>query len=326
VKIVVTGGAGYIGSVTVDLLISLGHEVVVIDSLYTGHVEAVNPAATFIEMDLAEGEKLAAVFQKHRPEAVMHFASLTLVGESMEQPHRYLKENLVNGCNLIEAAVAAGTQYFILSSTANLFEDAEVMPIPADTKIQPGSPYGESKFMMERALHWTHVTSGLRYACLRYFNASGCTEVKGEDHDPETHIIPLVLQVALGQRDQIKIFGDDYDTPDGTCVRDYVHVSDLAQAHRLALEALKDEPVLKFNLGNSNGFSVREVVETSRKITGHPIPEEITPRRPGDPDILVADSTAIKERLGWAPKYDTLEKIIRSAWDWHKEHPEGYGS
>ena len=323
-KIVVTGGAGYIGSVTVDLLISLGHEVVVIDNFYTGHIEAVNRGATFVELDLAEKEKLATVFQVHRPEAVMHFASLTLVGESMEQPQRYLKENLVNGVNLIEAAVGAGTKYFILSSTANLFNDAEVMPIPADSKICPGSPYGESKFMMERALHWTHVTSGLRYACLRYFNAAGCTRIRGEDHDPETHLIPLVLQVALGQRDKIKIFGDDYDTPDGTCVRDYVHVHDLAQAHRLALEALKEEDVLKFNLGNSKGFSVMEVVETSRKITGHPIPGEITPRRLGDPATLVADSTAIQKQLGWVPKYNTLEAIIQSAWNWHRRNPKGY--
>ena len=236
----------------------------------------------------------------------------------------YLRENTNNAINLIEAALSQGVERFILSSTANLFDEPEKIPIAPDERIVPGSPYGESKYFIERVLHWAHVTKGLRYAALRYFNAAGCTPVRGEDHDPETHLIPLVLQVALGQRENIKIFGDDYNTPDGSCVRDYIHIEDLAQAHILALEALHEREVLHYNLGNGNGSSVKEVVESVREITGHPVPAEVTPRRPGDPDVLIADSSKIREELGWEPRYPDLKSIIQSAWDWHNKHPDGY--
>ncbi len=323
-KVFVTGGAGYIGSVTVDSLLAAGHEVVVFDNLYMGHREAVNSDAVFIEGDLTNAEALRSALMEHRPQGIMHFASHTLVGESVEKPFLYLGENVSNAVNLIDAAVESGVGRFILSSTANLFDDPETMPISESERIVPGSPYGESKFFIERILHWTQITKGLRYAALRYFNASGCTPRKGEDHDPETHLIPLVIQVALGQRENIKIFGDDYDTPDGTCVRDYVHVSDLASAHILALEALSERECFHYNLGNGNGFSVKQVIDTVREVTGHPIPAEVTPRRAGDPGTLVADSKAIREELEWEPQFPDLKSIVQSAWDWHKEHPKGY--
>jgi UDP-glucose 4-epimerase len=255
----------------------------------------------------------------------MHFASYTLVGESTEKPFKYLRDNIVNGLNLLESAVEHGVRRFILSSTANLFDDPERMPIEADERIVPGSPYGESKFIMERYLHWLDRIYGLRYACLRYFNACGATEERGEDHDPETHLIPLVLQVALGQRDRITIFGDDYATPDGTCIRDYIHVVDLAEAHILALGAI-DEGSRKYNLGNGRGFSVKEVIETARQVTGHPIPAVVGPRRAGDPDILIAGSEAIVRDLGWQRQYPDLRRIIETAWRWHLAHPRGYSS
>ncbi len=323
-KILVTGGAGYIGSITTEVLIKGGYEVVVVDNLFQGHRKAVHPDAAFVEADLADKAAIEAVFREHRPRGIMHFASRTLVGESMEHPFLYLGENVRNALNLLEVAVDHGTERFILSSTANLFDDPETMPIAETERIVPGSPYGESKYLIERFLHWLQVTRGLRYAALRYFNASGATEERGEDHSPEMHLIPLVLQVALGQRENIRIFGDDYDTPDGTCVRDYVHIADLARAHILALEALSDQPALKYNLGNGNGFSVREVIETSRRITGHEIPAVVDPRRPGDPATLVADSSLIRKELGWEPAYPTLESIIESAWNWHRRHPKGY--
>lgn len=323
-KILVTGGAGYIGSITTEVLIQSGYEVVVLDNLYQGHRAAVHPEADFVEADLADKPAVEAVFREHRPTGIMHFASYTLVGESMEHPFLYLGDNARNALNLLEAAVENGTERFILSSTANLFDDPETMPISESERIVPGSPYGESKFLIERMLHWLQVTKGLRYAALRYFNASGATRERGEDHTPEMHLIPLVLQVALGQRENIRIFGDDYDTPDGTCVRDYIHIADLARAHILALEALADRPALRYNLGNGNGFSVKEVIETSRRITGHEIPAIVDPRRPGDPDVLVADSRKIREELGWEPEYSTLDSIIESAWNWHQSHPRGY--
>jgi UDP-glucose 4-epimerase len=325
-KILVTGGAGYIGSITTETLIKSGYEVVVFDNLFQGHREAVHPQAAFVEGDLADRDAVEALFREHQPKGIMHFASKTLVGESMEHPFRYLGENVRNALNLLEVAVDHGVERFILSSTANLFDKPERIPIAENEVIFPGSPYGESKYLIERILHWLQVTKGLRYAALRYFNAAGATEERGEDHSPELHLIPLVLQVALGQRECIRIFGDDYPTPDGTCVRDYIHISDLARAHILAFEALKDRPVLKFNLGNGNGFSVREVIETARRLTGHAIPAVVDPRRPGDPATLVADSTTIRRDLGWEPAYPTLESIVQSAWNWHQRHPRGYGA
>jgi UDP-glucose 4-epimerase len=254
----------------------------------------------------------------------MHFASHTMVGESIEKPFLYLGDNVANARNLLEAMLANDCKKIILSSTANLFDQPERMPIGPDEKVIPGSPYGESKAIIERLLYWLHRTHGLRYACLRYFNAAGATDERGEDHTPETHLIPLVLQVALGQRDSIKMFGDDYDTPDGTCVRDYIHIADLAKAHLLALEALEEQPELHYNLGNGAGFSVKQVVDTARAITGHAIPAETVERRAGDPATLVADATKIREELGWQPDYPDLESIMQSAWNWHQKNPGGY--
>ncbi|HFE65999.1 MAG TPA: UDP-glucose 4-epimerase GalE, partial [Chloroflexi bacterium] len=312
-KVLVTGGAGYIGSITVERLIKAGEEVVVFDNLFQGHEDAVHPDAVFIQGDLADKEAIEAAVAEHRPDGIMHFASYTLVGESMERPFLYLRDNITNGLNLLESAVKHNVKRFILSSTANLFDDPENMPIAETERIVPGSPYGESKNIMERYLYWMDRLYGMRYACLRYFNACGATEERGEDHDPETHLIPLVLEVALGQREKISIFGDDYDTPDGSCVRDYIHVIDLAEAHILAMRALGDGPSRKYNLGNGRGYSVKEVIQTARDVTGHPIPAEIGPRRPGDPDILIASSDTIRRELGWQPRYADLRTIIEMA-------------
>ncbi len=323
-KVLVTGGAGYIGSVAVDALLEAGREVAVFDNLYQGHRAAVNPQAAFFEADLADRRAVAEVLDEVRPDAIMHFAAYTLVGESVEDPCKYLGDSVANSLNLISAAVERGVGRFIFSSTANLFDEPERIPIAETERIVPGSPYGESKFFVERILHWMHRTKGLRYAALRYFNAAGCTAERGEDHDPETHLIPLVIQAALGQRPCIRIFGDDYPTPDGTCVRDYIHVSDLAAAHLLALDALGEREVLKYNLGNGRGFSVREVIETVRAVSGREVPVEIAPRRPGDPATLVADSGSIRADLGWMPRYPDLRSIVESAWNWHVAHPCGY--
>jgi UDP-glucose 4-epimerase len=299
--------------------------VVVFDNLYQGHREAVHPDAAFVEGDLRNADDVARAFREHKGiEGIMHFASFTLVGESMQYPLMYLRDNIVAGGNLLEHAVANDVGRFILSSTANLFDDPQTMPIEPDDRIVPGSPYGESKFFMERMLHWFDRIYGLRYACLRYFNASGDTPDRGEHHDPETHLIPLVLQVALGQREKVVVFGNDYPTKDGTCVRDYIHVVDLAQAHILALDGIGRLGSRKYNLGNGNGFTVLEVIETARAITGRPIAYEVGPRRPGDPAVLIASSKKIREELGWEPQYPKLEQIVGSAWEWHHTHPNGY--
>jgi UDP-glucose 4-epimerase len=326
VKVLVTGGAGYIGSITTAELLKAGHEVVVFDSLYQGHREAVPEGAAFMEGDLRDADAVARLFQTHRGlEGIMHFASFTLVGESMQLPLKYLRDNLVAGANLLEQAAQHGVGRFILSSTANLFDAPERIPISADERIVPGSPYGESKYFLERTLHWFERIYGLKYACLRYFNAAGDTPDRGEDHDPEYHLIPIVMQVALGQRPKLTIFGNDYPTRDGTCVRDYIHIVDLAQAHILALEALDRLGSRKYNLGNGNGFTNLEVVETAKRITGRDVPYEFGPRRAGDPAVLVAAAEAIKQELGWEPRYPTLDSIVSSAWEWHSRHPRGYG-
>ena len=324
-KILVTGGAGYIGSIVVEQLAKAGRAVVVYDNLFQGHRAAVHPEAELIIGDLADTALLAKTFDEHPIEAVMHFASYTLVGESVAKPFMYVGDNVTNGLNLLRAATEAGVKYFILSSTANLFDDPEQMPISEKERIVPGSPYGESKYILERILYWLDKTVGLRYTALRYFNAAGATQTYGEDHDPETHIIPLVLWVALGKRDKFTIFGDDYPTPDGTCVRDYIHVLDLAQAHILALEALQaGGPSRTYNLGNGQGYSIQEVLAVARKIADHPIPAQVGPRRPGDPAILIAASELIKQELGWTPKHSDLETIIGDAWRWFRQHPHGY--
>ena len=322
-KVLVTGGAGYIGSITTEQLILNGYEVVVFDNLFQGHRNAVHPQAVFFEGDLANKAAVEKVFSDHRIDAIMHFASYTLVGESVEKPFLYLGDNTRNGLNLLETAVNHGVRKFILSSTANLFDNPQTIPIAEHENIIPGSPYGESKYILERILHWLDRTVELKYAALRYFNAAGASDTYGEDHDPETHIIPLILQVALGQRPHIEVFGDDYPTKDGTCVRDYIHVIDLAQAHILALEAL-DNGSCKYNLGNGNGYSIREVIQTVQEITGKKIPTTIGQRRPGDPAILIASSESIRRELGWQPKFPDLNSIIESAWTWHKKNPHGY--
>ena len=324
-KILVTGGAGYIGSVASAELLKAGHEVVVFDNLYQGHRAAVPADAAFVQGDLHDTAAVARLFAEHKGiDGIMHFASYTLVGESMQQPLKYLRDNLVAGANLLEQAAAHNVERFILSSTANLFDDPAAIPIAPDERIVPGSPYGESKFFLERLLHWFNRISGLKYACLRYFNAAGGTPERGEDHDPEFHLIPIVLQVALGQRERVTVFGDDYPTGDGTCVRDYIHIIDLAQAHILAMEALDRLGVCAYNLGNGNGFSILEVIAAARAITGHPIPYTIGPRRAGDPAVLIASSEKIRAELGWRPQFPKLAQIVGSAWEWHSRHPRGY--
>ena len=322
-KVLVTGGAGYIGSVTVEQLIKAGHQVAVFDNLSQGHRGAIHVDAEFIAGDLANRDGIDNAITRFRPDAVMHFAAKSLVGESMQFPFLYLGDNVRNGLNLLESVVEHGIQKFILSSTANLFDEPETIPIDEQERIVPGSPYGESKYILERMLQWLDRTGKLRFAALRYFNAAGATQSRGEDHDPETHLIPLVLQVALGQREDIKVFGDDYETPDGTCVRDYIHVADLAQAHRLALHAI-DYTSQVYNLGNGLGFSVQQVLNAAREITGHSIPSEVVGRRPGDVATLVAASDKVRSDLGWIPEHPEISQIIESAWRWHSDHPHGY--
>lgn len=322
-KTLITGGAGYIGSVACEVLRQAGHEIAVLDNLFQGHRDAVDPDVPFFEADLADRAAVDAALDAFQPEAVMHFASFTLVGESVTHPFKYLGDNVRNGLNLLESMVDRGIGKIILSSTANLFDEPEQIPIRETERIVPGSPYGESKAILERYLHWLEVTKGMRYACLRYFNAAGATERRGEDHDPETHLIPIVLEVAEGRREKVTVFGEDYDTPDGSCVRDYIHVEDLAQAHLLALEAL-DQGSRKYNLGNGAGYSVKQVIETAREITGHAIPYDIGPRRAGDPATLVAGSERLREELGWEPEYPDLRSIVESAWRWRQANPTGY--
>jgi UDP-glucose 4-epimerase len=322
-KILVTGGAGYIGSAVVEQLIAQGESVVVFDNLSQGHRAAVHPEAVLVEGDLANRAAIDAVLTQHRPDAVMHFASKTLVGESMQDPFLYLGDNVTNGLNLFKSMIEHGVKGIILSSTANLFDKPERMPIDESERIIPGSPYGESKFILERILYWLDRVCGVRFACLRYFNAAGATPTRGEDHDPELHLIPIVLQVAMGKREKASIFGADYPTRDGTCVRDYVHVVDLAQAHILALGALDDGSRF-YNLGNGEGFTVKEVIDTASDVTGKKIRTEIGPRRPGDPAVLVASSDKIRKELGWAPRFPHVRAIIESAWRWHQAFPDGY--
>lgn len=322
----VAGGAGYIGSITTAALLEAGHSVVVYDNLQEGHRAAVHPEATFVEADLMDAATLEQTFSRYGPfDGVMNFASYTLVGESMQAPELYLRDSIVAGINLINVAARASTPAFILSSTANLFDQPERIPIGENERIVPGSVYGEMKAWLERALLWYEQIFGMRYAALRYFNACGCTPQIGEHHTPETHLIPLVLEVALGQRPHINIFGSDYPTRDGTCIRDYVHVSDLASAHILSMEALvAGGASRRYNLGNGSGFTVREIIEAARDVTGHAIPALEAARRPGDPAELIASSATIRQELGWTPQFTDIRAIIASAWDWHQRNPQGY--
>lgn len=322
-KVLVTGGAGYIGSITVEQLVAAGEEVVVFDNLYQGHRAAVHPDAAFIKGDLLEAAAIEDAIATHLPNAIMHFAGNTLVGESMQDPLKYVGDNTIAFTNLMRAALNHGVGKVIISSTANLFDQPEKLPIDENERLVPGSPYGESKYFQERILYWLERTRGLRYGALRYFNASGASAERGEDHNPEMHLIPIVLQVALGQRERLKLFGDDYPTPDGSCIRDYVHVLDLADAHILALRAL-DGGSRIYNLGSGSGFSNKQVIETAREVTGHPIPYDVVDRRAGDPAVLIASSDKIRRELGWNPRYNDLRSIIETAWAWHSAHPHGY--
>ena len=322
-KILVTGGAGYIGSIVAQELIRAGHEVVVFDSLVRGHRSAVPKEATFVHGDLLEQRALAKIFQEHDFFAIMHFAALIESGESMEKPALYLRNNALGSLNLLEAAVTQGVKRFVLSSTADVYGVPVRERIVESDPLQPINPYGESKLLVERMLARFERIHSLRYASLRYFNAAGATPQRGEDHRPESHLIPRVLQVALGQRDHLEVYGTDYPTPDGTCIRDYIHVLDLAQAHILALEALEEGSRI-YNLGNGHGYSVKEVIEAARRVTGHPIPAVEQPRRPGDAPLKVASAEKIERELGWQPRYPHLESIIESAWRWHQANPQGY--
>ncbi|MBN1826111.1 MAG: UDP-glucose 4-epimerase GalE [Candidatus Eisenbacteria bacterium] len=326
-KILVTGGAGYIGSHTVKELVRAGHKPVVLDDLSEGHRPAVRGAPLHV-FSLADRERLAALFEAERFEAVVHFAAHCYVGESMEDPLKYWRNNTANALNLLEATVAAGVRAFVFSSTCATYGEPERIPLTEDHPQNPVNVYGETKLAVERMLRSADRAYGLRYAALRYFNAAGADPEGelGEDHDPETHLIPLVLQVALGKRPEIRVFGDDYETPDGTCIRDYIHVVDLAQAHILALRHLAGGGgSLAVNVGTGRGYSVREVIECARGVSGHPIPAVVDQRRPGDPARLVAGNDMVRRLLGWAPRYPDLEDVVSSAWNWHRDHPDGYG-
>lgn len=323
-KVLVTGGAGYIGSTTAARLVEAGHEIVVLDTLEKGHREAIPDGAELVVGDFGDRAVLDQILP--RVEAVMHFAAYIEVGESMQNAAKYFRNNSANALTLLEAMLHHKVNKFVFSSTAALFGNPRRVPIEEGDELRPTNAYGESKLLVEKMLRWFHQVHGLRYASLRYFNACGAARGRGEDHSPETHLIPLILQVAQGKREHISVFGTDYPTPDGTCVRDYIHIWDLASAHVLALEALDEKHKQIYNLGNGRGFSVKEVIDVVRKVTGHPIPVVEAPRRPGDPAELVASSARIRSELGWTPEYTDLEDIVRSAWEWHQKHPQGYSS
>ena len=323
-NVLVVGGAGYIGSVVAAGLLDAGHSVTVFDNMSRGHIEAVPGAARLITGDLEDRAALDRLFATGSFDGVLHFAGWIEAGESMKVPERYFRNNTANTLNLLEAMLKHRVGRLVFSSTAALYGNPVRVPIEEDDALAPTNAYGESKLLVERMLAWFHQCHGLRYASLRYFNAAGAAGERGENHQPESHLIPRVLQVALGQGEQVSIFGTDYPTPDGTCVRDYIHILDLASAHLAALDALGSRDRLVYNLGNGTGFSIREVIEVARRVTGHPIPAVEIERRPGDPAILVASSARIQRELGWRPQYGSLEAIIASAWEWHQRHPHGY--
>jgi UDP-glucose 4-epimerase len=307
-------------------LVLAGHRVLVFDNLSHGYRAAVPPQAEFIQGELSDRDRLNYTFQAFRPDAVMHFAALIEAGESMKAPERYFRNNSATTLTLLEATLEHRVTRLVFSSTAALYGDPEHVPIVEDDLLRPTNAYGESKLLVERMLAWFNRIHGLHYASLRYFNAAGAAGHLGEAHQPESHLIPLVLHAAMGMRDSISIFGTDYPTPDGTCIRDYIHILDLAAAHLLALYALESRDKLIYNLGNGRGFSVREVIQTARRVTGRSINVKETPRRPGDPAVLVASSEKIRKELGWAPQHPDLEQIIGSAWEWTLKHPEGYSA
>jgi UDP-glucose 4-epimerase len=320
-KIFVTGGAGYIGSICVEEMLNRGFEVTVFDNLSEGHRAAVDSRASFFIGDLADRGTLSRAIEVSKPDAVMHFAANALVGESMTNPSKYFRNNVSNGLNLLDAMVEHGVRRFVFSSTCATFGIPDTMPLDESIPQKPINPYGESKLIFEKILKWYGEIHGITYVALRYFNAAGASEKFGEDHRIETHLIPNILKVALGQRENVQIFGTDYPTPDGTCIRDYIHILDLAEAHILALGAEKSD---FYNLGTGSGASVREVIAACEKVTGKSIPVVEQPRRAGDPPRLIAASAKVREALGWSPKHEDIVKIVQTAWAWHEKHPQGY--
>jgi len=323
-SVLLVGGAGFVGSATTEQLVERGYHAVVLDNLYQGHRDALHPDAEFVEGSIADEAFLDTLFAGRKFYGVMDFAGETLVEFSMTDPNRYFQANVVDGLKLLNAMVKHGTERFVFSSTSAIYGEPEEIPMPETHRKDPGNSYGESKLIFEQILKWYHRIYNVRSVCFRYFNAAGATERFGEDHRPETHLIPLVLQVALGQRSDIKIFGDDYPTKDGTCVRDYTHILDLAQAHIAGLENADRLGHDAFNLGNGDGYTVQEVVQTAREVTGHPIPATIVGRRAGDVSKMVASSAKAKSVLGWNPKYPTIRQMLETAWKWHVRNPEGY--
>jgi UDP-glucose 4-epimerase len=317
-KLLVTGGAGYIGGTVATILMQAGHEVTVLDNLCHSKRDEVPAGARFVQADIADRPRVEALLHELQPDGVLHFAALIEAGESMQKPEIYFRNNTASTLSLLEAMHATGVKKLVFSSTAAVYGEPERVPIDEYAKLAPTNAYGESKLLVEQVLGWLHRIHGLRYASLRYFNVAGALPGRGEAHEPETHLIPLILDVALGRREKIFIYGDDYDTPDGTCIRDYIHVVDLATAHILALDALQTHDRLICNLGNGQGFSVKEVVEAARRVTGHPIPVEIKPRRSGDPARLVASSARARAELGWKPQTPDIDAILASAWEWHQ--------
>jgi UDP-glucose 4-epimerase len=323
-RVFVAGGAGYIGSIVTHQLLEVGHTVTVYDSLIKGYREAVPPGANLVVGDILNRAALDVALGEGHYDAIIHFAAFIEAGASMEDPGSFFRNNVMGSMNLIEAAAAHNVPKLVFSSSAGVYASKDT-PITESDPIGPASVYGHTKRMIEEVLVWYNRIYGLRYCALRYFNAAGATPPeRGEAHNPETHLIPLVLQVPLGQRDHVYIYGDDYPTPDGTCIRDYVHVLDLTAAHILALDALDTHPTLICNLGNGAGYSVREVIETAREVTGHPIPAKVAPRRSGDAPMLVAEAARARGILGWEPQIPDLRDIIASAWAWHRSHPHGY--
>ncbi len=322
-RILVVGGAGYIGSVTVDQLIVADHEVTVLDSLVAGHREALNPEAEFVQADVRDEEALVRLFASHNFEAVINYSGYIIAPESIQQPGRYFANNVGGAIALLNAMITYGVTRFVFSSSAAVYGEPESIPITEDQPLRPINPYGETKAAVERMLPWYERQFGLRHVSLRYFNAAGATDLRGEDHRPETHLIPNVLQVALGQRPSVALFGSDYPTRDGTCVRDYIHVSDLAVAHLLALNKTETGSGI-YNLGNGRGFTNREVIVAARRVTGIEIAVSEEPRRPGDPAALVASQDKACAELDWQPRYMEIDEIVESAWRWHREHPKGY--
>ena len=320
-KLLITGGAGYIGGTVTRLLLARDHEVTVYDNLCHSKRLAVAEGATFVQGDIADRSLMEATLRENHFDGVMHFAALIEAGESMKRPELYFRNNTASTLALLEAMLATGHDRLVFSSTAACYGEPQAVPIPEDARLLPTNPYGESKLLVEHMLTWMNQLHGLKYASLRYFNVAGAIAGYGEAHEPESHLIPLILDVALGRRDRIKIFGRDYATNDGTCVRDYIHVQDLAEAHLMALHALsEDNSRLIYNIGNGTGFSVLQVIDSVRRVTGRPITVEECPRRPGDPAVLVASSDKIKSELGWHPEFAEIDAIVASAWEWHQRH------